>query len=336
MSKLTTISLTDELRSKIDTYNKSNSEKIEISKLSRWAIKLFFASEGKLSDKKFDEMIEKLKIHVEIYQENHAENESEKLLKNTIEDLKDFLDLLGTKYTFENEDVCRKNKNSAKYWYDKGITFQTQNRMEEALDAYNHAIEIDPNNEYAWYNKGEVLEELWEFDDAIEAYIKVSDINPNNADAWFSQGFLDCCEHKAYSSAINTFNQALKILPNHIPSLYYKGFALSEQNQIEEAIECFLKACDLEPEHLIAKHDAEKLIDEICQTPNAPKILQNLLNNFPDNVIILTFMGRYFYHTEKNYEKALEVYEKILKIDEINQNAIMYKENIIQLLNIRK
>lgn len=336
MSKLTTISLTDELRSKIDKYNKSNFEKIEISKLSRWAIKLFFASEGKFSDKKFDEMIEKLKTHVEIYQENHIENESEYLLKNTIKDLKDFLDSLGIKYTFENGDVSRKNQNSAKYWYDMGIVFQTQNRMEDALDAYNHAIEIDPNNEYAWYNKGEVLEELWEFDDAIEAYIKVSDINPNNADAWFSQGFIDCCENKEYSSAINSFNQALKIFPSHIPSLYYKGLALSEQNQIEEAIKCFLKASDLEPEYIIAKHGAEKLLDEICQTTHAPKTLQNLLNNFPDNVIILTFIGRYFYHTEKNYEKALEMYEKILKIDEINQNARMYKENIIQLLNIMK
>lgn len=336
MTKLTTISLTDELRSKIDKYNKLNSEKIEISKLSRWAIKLFFASEGKFSDKKFDEMIEKLKTHVEIYQENHTENETEKLLKNTIEDLKGFLDSLGIKYIFENDGISRNNQNSAKYWYDKGITFQNKNRMEEALDAYNHAIEIEPNNEYSWYNKGEVLENLMEYDDAIEAYTKVTDINPNNADAWFSQGFLDCCEYKVYSSAINTFNQALKILPNHIPSLYYKGFALSEQNQTEEAIKCFLKAINLEPEYRIAKYDAEKLLDKICQTTHAPKTLQNLLNNFPDNVIILTFMGRHYYHTEKNYEKALEVYEKILKIDEINQDARMYKENIIQLLNIRK
>ena len=226
MAKLTTISLTDELRNKIDTYNKSNSEKIEISKLSRWAIKLFFASEGKFSDKNFDDIVQKLKNDVGNYRENNGENKPEELLKTTIENLQEFLDLLGIKYTFENEEVSRRNQNSTKYWYDKGLILQTQNRMEEALDAYNHAIEIDPNNEFAWYNKGNVLEEHMEFDDAMDAYIEVSKINPNNADAWFSQGFINCCEYKAYSSAINNFNQALKIVPNHVPALYYNGFAL--------------------------------------------------------------------------------------------------------------
>ena len=247
MSKLTTISLTDELRSKIDKYNKSNSEKIEISKLSRWVIKLFFASEGKFNEKIFDDIVQKLKNDVEEYRENNGENESKELLKVTIENLQEFLDLLGIKYTFDNEEMSRKNRNSAKYWYDKGIILQTQNRIKEALVAYNHAIEIDPNNEYAWYNKGGVLEELMEFDDAVDAYIQVSKINPNNADAWFSQGFIDCCEYNAYLSAIEVLNKALKISPNHFPSLYYKGMALSELNRIEEAIDCYAKIIDIEP-----------------------------------------------------------------------------------------
>lgn len=335
MAKLTTISLTDELRSKIDTYNKSNSEKIEISKLSRWAIKLFFASEGKFNDKNFDDIVQKLKDDVEDYRENNGENESKQLLKATIENLQEFLDLLGVKYSFENEEMSRKNKYSTKYWYDKGIILQTKNRIEEALVAYNHAIEIDSNNEYAWYNKGEVLEELMEFDDATDAYIQVSKINPNNADAWFSQGFLDFCEYQAYSSTINVLNKALKISPDHIPSLYYKGLALLELNQIEEAIECFLKVCDLEPEHLPAKYKVEKFLDETSQMPNALEKFDNLLEAFPDNIMILSFKGLYFYHKEQNYGKALNVYNQILTLDEKNQNASMYKENITKLLNIR-
>ena len=336
MVKLTTISLTDELRNKIDTYNKSKSEKIEISKLSRWAIKLFLSSEGRFNDKKFDDIVQKLKNDVKDYRENAGENEYKQLLKTNIENLQEFLDLLGIKYTFENEDVSRRNKNSAKYWYDKGLIFQTQTQMEEALDAYNHAIEIDPNNEFAWYNKGSVLEELMEFYDAMDAYIQVSEINPNNADAWFSQGFIDCCEFKAYSSAINSLNHALKILPNHVPSLYYKGFALTKQNEIEEAIECFIEAYDLDPEYYLAKVDMQRLLDKIYQMSNALEKFNTLLESFPNNIPILSAKGLYFYHEKQNYEKALDIYNQIIALDEKNQNAIMYKENITQLLNIRK
>lgn len=335
MAKLTTISLTEELRREIDTYNKSNSEKIEISKLSRWAIKLFFASEGKFSDKNFDDIVQKLKNDVEDYSDNNGENESKELFKTTIEDLQEFLDLIGIKYSFENEEMSRKNRNSTKYWYDKGIILQTKNRIEEALVAYNHAIEIDQNNEYAWYNKGEVLEKLMEFDDAMDAYIQVSKINPNNADALVSQGLLDFCEYQAYSSTINVLNKALKISPEHIPSLYYKGLALLELNQIKEAIECFLKICDLEPEYLPAKYKVITFLDDISQIPNALEEFENLLEAFPDNIMILSFKGLYFYHKEQNYEKALDVYNQILTLDKKNQNASKYKDNITKLLNIR-
>ena len=336
MSKLSTISLTDELRSKIDKYNKSNSEKIEISKLSRWVIKLFLNSEGKFNDKKFDDIVQKLKNDVEEYRENNGENESKELLKATIENLQEFLDLLGIKYTFENEEMSRKNRHSTKYWYDKGIILQTQNRIEEALVAYNHAIEIDPNNEYAWYNKGRVFEELKEFDDAVDAYIQVSKINPNNPDAWFSQGFIDFCEYQAYSSTINVLNRALKILPNHVPSLYYKGLALSELNQIEEAIDCYAKIIDIEPEFIPAEINMKRLLNEIYQMSDALEKLENLLESFPDNIIILTFKGRYFYHKEENYKKALNVFDRIIKLDEKNEEARSYKLSIPHLINTMK
>ena len=336
MSKLTTISLTDELRSKIDKYNKSNSEKIEISKLSRWVIKLFFASEGKFNEKIFDDIVQKLKNDVEEYRENNGENESKELLKVTIENLQEFLDLLGIKYTFDNEEMSRKNRNSAKYWYDKGIILQTQNRIKEALVAYNHAIEIDPNNEYAWYNKGGVLEELMEFDDAVDAYIQVSKINPNNADAWFSQGFIDCCEYNAYLSAIEVLNKALKISPNHFPSLYYKGMALSELNRIEEAIDCYAKIIDIEPDYSPAENNMKRLLNEIYQMSDALEKFEKLLESYPDNVIILTFKGRYFYHKEEDYKKALGVFDRIIKLDEKNEEARSYKLSIPHLLNTMK
>jgi len=336
MSQLTTISLTDELRNHINQYNESNSEKIEISKLCRWVIKLFLVSEGKFNEKKFNEIIQKLKNDVEKYRENNSENEYKDLLKAAIGDLQEFLDLLGIKYTFENEDMSRMNRNSTKYWYDKGIILQTQNRIEEALEAYNHAIEIDPNNEYAWYNKGEVLEELMDFDGAVDAYTKVSDINPNNADAWFSQGFIDCCEYNAYISAIEVLNKALKISPNHVPSLYYKGMALSDLNRIEEAIDCYAKIIDIEADHSIAKYDMKRLLDKIYQMSDGLEKFDKLLDTYPNNVIILNFKGRYFYHKKEDYNKALDVFDRIMELDEKNEEARSYKMSIPHLLNTIK
>lgn len=333
MAKLTTISLGEELRSKIDKYNESNSEKIEVSKLSRWAINLFLASNGKFDAIKFDDVIKKLKNNVELCENHNDENDLRILLNDTIEDLQDFLNLLGIERKYESEEMNKMDKNSSKYWYDKGIILQSQNRMEDALDAYNKAIDIEPDNEYAWYNKGHVLEDLMEYDDALDAHIEVTRINPKNIDAWYSQAYIDLCEYENFDGAIRALNHALKINPNHVPSLDKMGVAYSELGKIEEAIASFAKIMFIDPNNDFAKYELTDLLGQISDMPDALDIYDRLLGTIPDNVDILAFKARLFYHKQQNKEQnsktALEIYDKILKLDDKNKEARSFKENIV-------
>ena len=333
MAKLTTISLGEELRSKIDKYNESNSEKIEVSKLSRWAINLFLASNGNFDAIKFDGTIKKLKTDVELCGDHNDENDLSNLLSRTIEDLQDFLNLLGIEWKYESEGVNKMNENSSKYWYDKGIILQSQNRVEDALDAYDKAIEIEPDNEYAWYNKGHVLEDLMEFDDAIDAYIEVTRINPKNIDAWYSQSCINVYEFDDFNGAIRALNHVLKINPNHVPSLHEIGLAFSELGKIEEAIASFAKVMFIDPNHHFAKFEMTDLLSQISDMPDALEVYDRLLETIPDNVDILVFKARLFYYKQQNKEqnnrKAFEIYDKILKLDDKNDEARRFKGNII-------
>jgi|SRR5450759_220570 len=51
-------------------------------------------------------------------------------------------------------------------------------RKDEALDACEKALEIDPKYINAWYNKSIVLSDLGRKDEALEAYEKALEINP--------------------------------------------------------------------------------------------------------------------------------------------------------------
>ena len=333
MAKLTTISLGEELRSKIDKYNESNSEKIEVSKLSRWAINLFLASNGKFDAIKFDYVVKKLKNNVELCENHNDENDLRILLSDTIEDLQDFLNLLGIEWKYESEGMNKMDQNSSKYWYDKGIILQSQNMMEDALDAYNKAIEIEPDNEYAWYNKGHVLEDLMEYDDALDAHIEVTRINPKNIDAWYSQAGIELCEYENFGGAIRALNHVLKINPNHVPSLDKMGVAFSELGKIEEAIAYFAKIMFIDPNNDFAKYEMTGLLGQISDMPDALDVYDRLLETIPDNVDILAFKARLFYYKQQNKEqndkKAFEIYDKILKLDDENDEARRFKENIV-------
>ncbi|CAB1059574.1 hypothetical protein D1BOALGB6SA_4336, partial [Olavius sp. associated proteobacterium Delta 1] len=67
---------------------------------------------------------------------------------------------------------CDKNteQNSPEFWYEKGYSLDELGHYEEAILAYDEAIELKPNYLYAWLNKGVDLYNLGRHKEAIEAY----------------------------------------------------------------------------------------------------------------------------------------------------------------------
>ena len=61
---------------------------------------------------------------------------------------------------------------------NKGNALNNLNKYDEAIKAYDKAIEINPQNSMAWYNKGNVFTNLNKYDEAIKAYDKAIEINP--------------------------------------------------------------------------------------------------------------------------------------------------------------
>jgi hypothetical protein len=57
-------------------------------------------------------------------------------------------------------------------------------RCEEALAAYEHALQLDPNLPESWAGKGYTLNDLWRYDEAAAAFARALAINPNDANAW--------------------------------------------------------------------------------------------------------------------------------------------------------
>jgi len=61
-------------------------------------------------------------------------------------------------------------------------------KHDEAINAYDKAIELDPKDASAWYNKGHALNRLEKHDGAIKAYDKAIELDPKYASAWYNKG----------------------------------------------------------------------------------------------------------------------------------------------------
>ena len=116
-------------------------------------------------------------------------------------------------------------------WADTGDDLYRIGRYNEAIEAFDKAIEINPKDSDAWNGKGSVLFKLNKFDEAIKAYDKAIEINPQNLMAWNNKGNTLNRLNK-YDEAIKAFDNAIKIDPPRSEAWNNKGYALSRLREI--------------------------------------------------------------------------------------------------------
>ena len=153
-------------------------------------------------------------------------------------------------------------ENTAEDWYRKGIELYYQESFEEALDAFNCSLEMNPQYFDAWLYKGAALDMIAitssgkegpkAFEESLKAYDKAIEIDPRNATAWtFKGGALDnIAHHMAYNfkmvwpskdpigffnRSIQAFDIALELDPESANAWHGKGVALIHLGRYEES-----------------------------------------------------------------------------------------------------
>ncbi|MFA7375598.1 MAG: tetratricopeptide repeat protein, partial [Methanothrix soehngenii] len=172
-------------------------------------------------------------------------------------------------------------ENTAEDWYKKGLELSKKGSHEEAVRAYDKAIEIDPQNATLWLAKGQGLRSMaYGFsgqerttieEAAIKAYDKAIKIDPNYSDAWGSKGYIllqiasrnktvnmDVCNESLYS-----FDKALELNPKDANAWQGRGTLLLGLNRFEEAIESYDRALESDPSYIGASQGKAQAVEAL-------------------------------------------------------------------------
>jgi tetratricopeptide (TPR) repeat protein len=116
--------------------------------------------------------------------------------------------------TLSESSYSKKEFPEAFTWTDKGNNLYDQGKIQEALDAYNKAIEIDPTFALAWFSKGTLLGKQGKYDEAVACFDKAVLYDPTHFESWNNKGIVLYYQGK-YKDAVACFDKALEINPGY-------------------------------------------------------------------------------------------------------------------------
>lgn len=126
----------------------------------------------------------------------------------------------------------------------KGMNLVRKNELRSALECFELAVKLNPNNSKSWYNKGMSLVSLGESkDEALHCFQKAIEINPFDAEAWNNKGAVLAMLGKE-RDALTCYERATEIKPSYARAWQNKGLLLARMGNKKEAKQCFKYAAE--------------------------------------------------------------------------------------------
>ncbi len=122
--------------------------------------------------------------------------------------------LLLLTMTLATPAMGQTNQTNEADWFSMGIDLYKKDKYDEAVRAYDKALEVDPQDAEAWNNKGIALGMQGRYNEALEAFGKAVEINSSYAEAWYNMGAIFDLQER-YFRAIWAYNKATLINPRY-------------------------------------------------------------------------------------------------------------------------
>ena len=165
--------------------------------------------------------------------------------------------------------------------FQQGNFLMMLGQSDKAIEAYSHAIELNPNNAIAYYNRGTAHHSKGELDRAIADYNKAIELNPEFAEAYNNRGNT-CSDKGELDRAIADYNKAIELNPRLELAYYNRGAVHYNKGELDRAIADYNKAIELKPDYAKAYnnrgnayHDTGKLDRAIADYNKAIELKPN-------------------------------------------------------------
>ena len=197
---------------------------------------------------------------------------------------------------------------------------------EKALNIYEDLEELNRRNARPLVGKAQVFFKQNKLNEASQALEKAIGLNKLYVHAYSLKAYVEIARGDI-SKAIPLLNKAIDLSPLNIMR-YEEAFnVLFEKSMHKECVDIFLKAIQADFRHHFIIEKLGKSYFNLKDYKNAQKYLSEATRLEPDNVGYKNALA-ICYRDAGDYEKAIQTYNKILKIDN-NNYKVMFNKALI-------
>lgn len=142
-------------------------------------------------------------------------------------------------------------KQSHRPWYYLGGVLFLMNDMESALDAFNTAIDLNPDFSYSYNDRASCHRKMENHLLAIADLERAASIDPQEPMFYNNLGSLYKKTGDA-SKAISAYNRAIGVKKDYFEALNNRGTVFLEQEKYDEAISDFTEVIGMRPDYYVA------------------------------------------------------------------------------------
>ena len=217
------------------------------------------------------------------------------------------------------ETILESNPNDFNCLHLIGLIAKANKDFEKSVYFISKAIKINPDSSEAHFNLGNVLKELLRYEEAINSYNQAIKIKPDH-ELYFVRGVL-FFEIKLLEEALESFNNALKFKPNSSETFNNIGLINVELKNFNQAIVNYDKAIKINRNFLIAKHNRGLALLLNKNESEALNNFKEIIQIDPDYVSSLYELAK-IYRNKKQYDLAIDLCKRVIKIDPNHLDAI--------------
>jgi serine/threonine protein kinase/cytochrome c-type biogenesis protein CcmH/NrfG len=150
------------------------------------------------------------------------------------------------------EEAKEIEPNNFEVWHNLGQVYGDMGQKQLALEHFQQAIKVGKEKSYVtWNDLGKLYYQFREYQLALSAYQQAVQVKPNYIPAWIGLGNVQNYLRE-YGDALKSYQEALKIKELNHEAWYGQGLAYEGLKQYRQALESYERAIFINPKYQAA------------------------------------------------------------------------------------